>query len=360
MERVGGDAGHKRIRSSLSEDEYDRAANARRDTINRAQQSWNRVADWFAEDHRDEANRCLLELCSDGSTDIGRLESFCRLRQLAGESYKARFSDSVSHEDIRTYTLELDGAGNLNLELSRETSAVLDKIFELQCDADEYQALGLAFTQTRAVAELVRRAWNEQDVDLDLYEYPFCLSLPALPDTIGELLMQRSYLLTRLPELPASLSRLSLERCQLLKTLPALPPSLTVLALMDAPLLTELPTLPNTLEGLWLIGCSSLVALPELPASLLELDLSFCESLATVSELPRSLRSLILVDCPDSWDQVLLQGGVDLPDDLITYIDTDGERLELFGENADFDFDEPDAAGVPGSREPWYESLKGG
>ena len=328
---------HKRLRSSTSEDEYGRAADERFDTGRRANRAWGAVMDWFRDSDRAEAYTCFSDLYSGSKKDMDRLESFCLLRELAGENYKDRFSDSASQDGIRIYTIDMDGAGSLRLELSQETSAVLTALFAEPGGANEYDLLKQAFTQTRAVAQRVRDAQDSRCTTLDLSDYPLVLSLPSLPDSLEELTTDSCDLLTALPDLPDSLTDLFLEDCHLLRTVPALPPALQALKLLGGGLLTELPDLPNSLTTLWLDDCHLLKALPALPleGDFYSLSLSRCHSLTELPTLPESLEELNLTGCSEDLRYPSLRASI------LMFWNIDGDRI-------DFRFVSP-------YQEAWYE-----
>ncbi|MFA5490318.1 MAG: NEL-type E3 ubiquitin ligase domain-containing protein [Candidimonas sp.] len=287
-------------------------------------------------------------------TELGRLKSFCKLRTLAGENYKNRFSHRSGNDGIRVYTIELgmDSKRNPSIELSKKVSDSLKR-----CDdslaglrrfgADHYQILGHHFTDTKVAAALVREAREHNSTTLDFSRCPFiislpedlpesleilnlggcdaltslpghlpkalreldlgcCLSLRALPDELPESLVTLNIdfcqSLTRLPEtLPDSLVTLRLRDCQWLTALPSrLPESLVELCLMDCPALRALPdSLPDSLKILNLHGCSLLTVLPNtLPRSLESLDVSNCGLLTALPDaLPDSLVTFTLINC---------------------------------------------------------------
>ena len=52
---------------------------------------WDAVADWFCSTNWQEAKKCLFDLYSDSATDIEKMESFEKLKTLAGVGYKDLF-----------------------------------------------------------------------------------------------------------------------------------------------------------------------------------------------------------------------------------------------------------------------------
>jgi hypothetical protein len=284
---------------------------------------WNAIRNWFAEAHHADAEKYISDLASDLMTDLDKLESFCKLRELADESYASRFSDGINADGIRVYGIEADPeTGRLDVELSRETANAL-KPFCHDAGTD-YAKLKRHFADRKMAEQLVREARESNANMLDLSVCPLITSLPDdLPETLEWLILADCKLLTALPDnLPESLSDLDLSNCRSLTSLP--------------------DTLPTSLECLTLSDCTSLAILPDsLPASLKELDLSNCGSLlAMPASLPAALEILLLFNCgmltalPDNLPESLTElelarcgALVALPDNLPESL----EELDLTG-----------------------------
>jgi len=316
---------NQRHRSLSMEMEHDRVADERRDSQNRARQSWGEMKHWFCNTNQDEAQTCLFDLYSTDETEWKKLESFSRLRELAGEDYKTNFSvvqDSESDclfwiflgvqrcteplDSLDVVSSALDGAINIRtlpLHLSYETSLALEALMEPHGEVRDtliklkldcfFDALKEAFRQTKEVSALIQAA-RESSVEEFYLEkgYPLVLFLPPLPDSLTVLDIPEGLLLTKLPDLPESLEYLSVCINDLLETLPDLPPRLLGLTLSGCYAITELPDLPNTITQLFVDGCEALETLPLLPETLQELSVDGCRNLSVVySQLPSGLKS---------------------------------------------------------------------
>jgi hypothetical protein len=319
---------NQRHRLLSMEIEHDRVAGEWRDSQNRARQSWGEMKHWFCDTNHDEAQTCLFDLYSTDETEWKKLESFSRLRELAGEDYKTNFSvvqDSESDclfwiflgvqrcteplDSLDVVSSELDGAINIRtlpLHLSYETSLALKGLLEpneLLEDVliklgltDFFEALKEAFRQTNEVSALIQAARENSDgeieIELENDAYPLVLFLPPLPDSLTGLRIPDGHLLTKLPDLPESLEHLVVCGSAWLQALPDFPPRLKGLVLADSTTLVALPNLPNTLEDLYLDGCESLETLPPLPETLTALSVEGCLNLSVeYSQLPSGLKS---------------------------------------------------------------------
>lgn len=72
-----------------------------------------KIKDWFCGTHEGEVKRCLYDLCSSDTSDKKKVESFKRLRSLAGASYQHDFSVENTH-DKRIFRV-----GDFKLEYER-------------------------------------------------------------------------------------------------------------------------------------------------------------------------------------------------------------------------------------------------
>lgn len=79
---------------------------------------WDAVADWFCSTNRQEAKKCLFDLYSDSATDIEKMESFEKLKTLAGVGYKDLFQVE-DNEDGQVFMLRLDVPDVQNFSLRR-------------------------------------------------------------------------------------------------------------------------------------------------------------------------------------------------------------------------------------------------
>ncbi len=318
------DGTNKRQRSLSSEMEHDRIAGERRESENRAHRAWGCVMDWFHDANREEAQTCLFELYSDAKTDLEKLDSFCRLRELAGEDHKTSFQRGDNRGVCFSFEIDLGAQrGTVPLNLSGETGDVLDSLFDSRQDLSYFEALEEAFGQTKEVSALIQEAHENRSTVIDLSAYPLVLSLPALPDSLEELEIPEGPLLTRLPDLPASLKHLTLSEFDLMENLPDLPPYLESLFLTECNAIVRLPALPTTLLMLYTNHCSSLESLPQLPSggNFHTLSVVACESLRELPELPETLRELDITECSVALEDIRRPLG------LQVYIGTDGRLL---------------------------------
>lgn len=72
-----------------------------------ASRIWDKVIDFFCNDRREEAKKCLFDLYAPSTPDAQKIELFTRLRELSAPAYQDRFQYKL--EDGReTYALLLD------------------------------------------------------------------------------------------------------------------------------------------------------------------------------------------------------------------------------------------------------------
>lgn len=64
-----------------------------------ASRIWDKIADWFCGTDRTEAKKCLFDLYSEKTSILEKVQSFNRLRDLAGSGYQDRFSTEFKRVD---------------------------------------------------------------------------------------------------------------------------------------------------------------------------------------------------------------------------------------------------------------------
>ncbi|CAM2157050.1 protein of unknown function [Pararobbsia alpina] len=84
---------------------------------------WDKVVDYFCGTCREEAKQCLAVLYSPHEADNLRLESYYRLRDLAGEGFKDRFV-TLSDREGEVFLLTIDECPDLNWNLVKLSGVI--------------------------------------------------------------------------------------------------------------------------------------------------------------------------------------------------------------------------------------------
>ncbi len=277
----------------------DRPSSGREDEFDAA---WRAMSSWFSDAHQTQAKEYVSDLYADSTKALDKLERFCMLNELAGEDYKARFSDTENQDGHRIYMIETEAEDSPSLVLPRPAYHSLNWLYPNI--GTDYAQLGQGFSDSRSVAAaLIREVSDNNLTSLSLKGCPLITSLPDnLPDSLKTLSISDCVLLSELPPtLPQQLISLSLSRCPSFIELPDnLPHLLRFLMLLECDSLEALPaSLPDSMHTISIQHCNSIANLPSrLPSSLREFSLAHCAALTDLPEsLPDSLQELSIDNC---------------------------------------------------------------